>query len=197
MIGDSSLASLRRSFAGQFEPDGDGFLYRKGMKGPPIRVSAVEMASFEATYLRQVRYAMWSIVPLTLGLVGLLVWLNPDTESVAANVALYAGVIAILTPPIVLMYRARSAPARALADRRPEGPERSKAEFRRVKLATISYGQLAFAALAGCALVWKQSFRVDVFHGWGELWLAFGAGIIVLAAVQALRKWLSERAQAG
>jgi hypothetical protein len=33
---------------------------------------------------------------------------------------------------------------------------------------------------------------IDIFHGWGRLCFVFGAAIILLAAVQAFRKWRFE-----
>ena len=33
----------------------------------------------------------------------------------------------------------------------------------------------------------------DVLHGWGRLWLVFGAALVLLAGIQAFRKWRFER----
>ncbi len=50
---------VRQMFADQFEPDAQGFVYRKSMKGAPIRVSAVERDRYIATFNRYTRYASW------------------------------------------------------------------------------------------------------------------------------------------
>jgi len=60
-------------------------------------------------------------------------------------------------------------------------------------LSRMTYGQLGIAVLAAAALVWNQSTKHDVLHGWGILWLVFAAALVVGAAVQAYRKWRYER----
>jgi hypothetical protein len=48
---------------------------------------------------------------------------------------------------------------------------------------------LALAALIGVGLVWKMSTKIDVFHGAGLVWSVFGGALVLLAGVQAIRKW--------
>lgn len=66
--------------------------------------------------------------------------------------------------------------------------------MKQLMLAKTSYGQL-MAAAAGCfVMLWGVSERHDIFHGWGLLWLALGLIILVLSAIQAIRKWRFDRA---
>src|SRR5689334_12829650 len=48
------------NFAGQFQPDGDGFLYRKGMKGAPIRVTAAERQRYIEEFEKSGRFVFWA-----------------------------------------------------------------------------------------------------------------------------------------
>jgi hypothetical protein len=75
MFNNPHLDRARQAFADQFSGDEHGFIYRKHQKGVPIRVSRLERDGFVAAFNKRVRYAMWSIVPGTIGLVLLLVWL--------------------------------------------------------------------------------------------------------------------------
>ena len=189
MFGNAHLDRLRQAFADQFADGEHGLIYRKYQKGVPVRVSKLERDGFVATFNKRIRYAMWSIFPATAGLILLLVWLTPDDDSPAAQIAMWGGIAAILLPYMVIFYWAWGAPSRELEHRLPEGPALTKEEARALAFSKITYGQLALAVLMGVGLVWKMSTKVDVFHGSGLVWLVFGAALVVFAGVQALRKW--------
>jgi peptidoglycan/LPS O-acetylase OafA/YrhL len=193
MFNNPHFDRLRQSFSDQFEPDGSSFLYRKWMKGAPIRISREERDEFVRAFNRRLRYSAWSIVPTTVILILLLAWLVPDTKSATANFATYFGIALILFPFMAGYYWAWNAPARALVHRPEVGPPRSRQEARKIGFSKMTYGQLGFAALAGIALVWKVSADTDIRHGWGRLWLVFAGLLIAGAGVQALRKWRIER----
>ena len=50
MFNNLHFDRVRQLFADQFEPEGTGFLYRKSIKGAPIRVTAVERDRFVAAF---------------------------------------------------------------------------------------------------------------------------------------------------
>ncbi|MBN8846871.1 MULTISPECIES: hypothetical protein [unclassified Sphingomonas] len=152
-------------------------------------MSEMERNQFIATFNRRIRYAMWSILPATVGLIILLVWLFPDSDSPMAQTAMWTGIAAILVPFIAIFYWAWNAPARDLERRTPEGAAMTKEEARTLAFSKITYGNLSLAALIGIGLIWKMSTRTDVLHGWGVVWLVSGVALIALAGVQALRKW--------
>lgn len=190
MFGNAHLDRLRQAFADQFADDGRDFIYRKYQKGVPVRVSKLERDEFVATFNKRIRYAMWSIVPATVGLILLLVWLAPnDDDSPAAQFAMWGGIATILLPFMAIFHWAWGAPSRELERRPPEGAALTREEARALAFSKITYGQLALAALMGMGLIWKMSTKVDVFHGSGLIWLVFGAALVVLAGVQTLRKW--------
>lgn len=189
MLSTPHLDRVRQLFADQFSGDSRGYVYRRGQKGAPIRVSEMERNQFIATFNRRIRYAMWSILPATVGLIILLVWLFPDSDSTMAQTAMWTGIAAILVPFIAIFYWAWNAPARDLERRTPEGAAMTKEEARTLAFSKITYGNLSLAALIGIGLIWKMSTRTDVLHGWGVVWLVSGVALIALAGVQALRKW--------
>lgn len=189
MFSNAHMDRLRQAFADQFLNDEHGLVYRKYQKGAPIRVSEMERERFVATFNKRIGYATWSIVPTTVGLILLLAWLIPDTDSPLAQMAVWVGIAAILVPFIAICYWAWNAPSRDLENRTPEGVALTKAEARELAFSKISYGQLALVALGGVGLVWKMSAKVDVFHGGGVVWLVLGVALILLAGGQAIRKW--------
>jgi uncharacterized integral membrane protein len=193
MFSNPHFDRVRQVFADQFQPDGGGFLYRKSMKGAPIRVSEAERDDFVKAYNRRLRYLMWAILPATLILILLLVWLVPDTDSADSKVATWVGLAATIALFGMVHHWAWNAPARELERRPQEGAALSKDKARQLMFSRISYGQLGFAPLAGVALVWRASADTDVLHGWGLLWLIFAGLVIAAAAIQALRKWRYER----
>ncbi|RYF18690.1 MAG: hypothetical protein EOO77_10890 [Oxalobacteraceae bacterium] len=196
MFNNAHLDRLRQSFADQFSDGEHGVIYRKYQKGVPFRVSKAERDGFVAVFNKRIRYATWSIFPVTVGLILLLVWLTPGSDSPVAQIAMWGGIAAILLPFMVIFYWAWGAPSRELECQTPEGPALTKEEARALAFSKITYGQLALAALMGVGLIWKMSIKIDVFHGWGVIWLAFGAAVVVLAGVQAIRKWRSNQQQA-
>jgi hypothetical protein len=138
MFGNPHFDRIRKMFVDQFEPDGDGFLYRKSLKGAPVRVSFAERDDFITSFNRRLRYSTWSIFPATLVLIGLLVWLVPDADSAAAKVAMYVGIGLILIPFLGGYYWAWNAPSRELRGRSPEGAALSKEEVKRLKFSLMT-----------------------------------------------------------
>lgn len=194
MFDHGSGDRLRALFSDQFEPDGDGFLYRKNRVGTPVRVSVDERAAFVRGYARALRLAKWSLVPAVLILIGLLVWLGPDPGSHSGTVAIWMAVVAMLAPYLIFMQGARAAPARALANRAPAGDARSRREAGRLDLAGTSYAQFGTALLAGAALLVKIGAHHDFRHGWGLVAMVSIALIALGIIIQMARKFLADRA---
>ncbi len=189
MFGNSSFDRIRQIFADQFASDAHGCTYRKGQKGARFRVSEAERDHFIATFNKRIRYVNWSIVPATITLILLLVWLHPERDSSEENLTIWIGFGAILLPILAIYYWSWNAPARELKDRMPESAALIKSEARALAFSKITYGQLGLAAVMGIGLVWKKSRETDVLHGWGIIWLLMGGGLVLLSAVQIFRKW--------
>lgn len=189
-----SWGRVRQTFADQFEQDGANFIYRRSQKGEAIRVSAQERSKFIEEFDRNVRRAKWIIyVGLTLvlgGIIGFSLLRGTDLSQGAILIGIGLAMI-----PYLAFYRwAWAAPARELGGRTPIAGERPPDEVRRIRFQRMTYGQLAGAAFGGVMMIpFIRSSRQDVFSGWNRLWLVFGGALVLLAAVQAFRKWRFEQ----
>lgn len=192
---NSHFERVRQMFADQCEPDGSHFLYRKNMKAAPIRINRIERDAFVSTFNRRLGYATWSIVPSALLLIGLLVAFAPDLDSPSGKLAGYIGVSLIIMPFFIGYYWAWTGPARELGRRPLAGEAYSREEARKRTLSKITYRQLALVPLFAGGMLWKVSAENDVTQGWSRLWLLFTAALIVVAIVQAARKWHAERTE--
>jgi tetratricopeptide (TPR) repeat protein len=184
---------VRQTFADQFEQDGTSFVYRRSQKGEAIRVSPEERRKFIAEFDENVRRAKWIIyVGLTLvlgGIIGFSLLRGSDLS----QAAIFGGIGLVMIPYFAYYRWAWAAPSRELGSRTPIAGERGPDEVRRLRFERIAYGQLAGAAFGGLMIPFIGSSRQDVFSGWNRLWLVFGGGLVLFAAVQALRKWRFEQ----
>lgn len=187
-----SWGRVRQTFADQFEPDGANFIYRRSQKGEAIRVSAEERSKFIEEFNRNLGRTKW-IIYLGMALVlGGIIGFSLIKRTELSQGAIFVGIG--LAIPYFAFYRwAWAAPTRDLGGRTPIAGERSTDEVRRIRFGRITYGQLASAAFGGAMVPLIGSARQDVFSGWNRLWLVFGAGLILFAAVQAFRKWRFEQ----
>lgn len=197
MFGNSSFDHVRQIFADQFTRDAHGYVYRKSQKGAQFRISKVERDDFIATFNRRIRYSNVAMVAATVLLILLLAWQISDSESYEATIALWIGLGAIIVPFVAFYYWSWNAPARELQCRTPVSAALNANEARALGFSKISYGQLGLAAVMGVGLVWKQSLKTDVLHGWGLIWLIAGVSLVLLAAVQTFRKWRYHQGQEG
>jgi hypothetical protein len=192
-FGADNWAESRQFFADQFEPDGDGYLYRRSQKGAPIHVSAEERQRFIDDYARRLRYSMWGIVGGLMVVIALSLWWTLSTASELPDAAMYVAIGAVAVACVAYAMWIRGAPARELARRTPVGRERTPEEMRRVLLARTTYGHLAALALTAAIFPFTLRSQQHLLHGWSRLWLGFSAIVIMLAAVAAFRKWRMER----
>jgi hypothetical protein len=196
MFGNDPWAKLKQGFADQFEPYGDGqFVYRKNLNGPAIPVTAEERERFIDDYARRLRHANWIFMAALILFVGVLIWWTVQSNRDVPQVVLYGGMIGLMAVSVSYSIWARGAPARELEGRTPVAAERSTEQMREMMFHKMTYAQLAGAAAFGPLVPVMMAFGrhpIDVFHGWGRLWLVLGAALTLFAAVQAFRKWRFE-----
>jgi tetratricopeptide (TPR) repeat protein len=186
-------ASVRQSFADQFEQSGVNFVYRRSQEGEAIMVSPTERQNFIDEFGRSVRHAAWMLyTALALVLGGTIAFaLVRDVD--LSQSAIFIG-IGIAVIPYLVYYRwAWAAPGRELAGRTPIAGKRSQEEIQRLRFGRITYPQLLAAAFAGLMIPFIGSAREDVFSGWNRLWLVVGAGFVLFVAVRAFQKWRFEQ----
>jgi tetratricopeptide (TPR) repeat protein len=187
-----SWDTTRQMFADQFDQSGTDYIYRKSQKGEAIRISAAERARFVEEFDRNLRRASWIIyVGLAVGLgIVLLVSMRGGPDITKPGMLAAIGLVMI---PYTAYFRwVWGAPARELIGRMPVAGPRSEDEVRRLRFHQLKYGKLGAAAFGGLVIPLVGSSHGDVFSGWNRLWLALGAATILLAAVQAFRKWRFE-----
>ncbi|HEU0283803.1 MAG TPA: hypothetical protein VFR52_01525, partial [Sphingomicrobium sp.] len=142
-FGSDNWSQAKELFERQFEPERDHFLYRRNQKGPPIRVSSDERDRFINDYALRLRRGTRGTVGGMLLLTALAVWWMFQTDSDVPDIAIYAGMGAIVAALIGYTLWAWGAPAREMARRMPTGRERTRTEVSRIWLKNMSYGRLA------------------------------------------------------
>ena len=176
-------------FAEQFTPHGSGFLYRRDHTGAGYAISVAERDAFVAAYARAWRVCFWAITSGVVVLIGVTVVLF-DEPSMVVTVSGTGALIALFT---WLHLRSWRRPERELARRMPSLPALDRQAARREKLSRIGWGNLALVPIFAAMLA-MRGWRDGGVHGWDALWIVAGAALIVLCAVQAVRKWRVERA---
>lgn len=185
----AGAVSIYYRFRDQFEDDGNGgFIYRLWRRGRPISVTADERTKFVNRYTRGL------IVLYGLALTGgvtffAFYWqfLHPANVLPSPDPRLWIGFIFSTLPFFLILQWIGYAPARALKSRPSIGPEPSRAEVQADKFSRITYGNLALTALAGA------SSYIYIAHGhWDRRWIFVPPLVVLVAAVQAFRKWRFE-----
>lgn len=194
MFADVNLARVKQAFAAQFTPDRDGHIYRRGQRGPGIRVTAAERDRFVETFDRAVLRLAWSMVLATMLLLGALSlfaielpWpLSGHEEGVGATVLIVAFMLA--------WWWIRNAPMRALDRRATIDQGISGAEHRRAMLVAMPWSLPVVAALFQIALIIRVAlFEPDPFAR--EQWSYYAVAVVGLTgmAVIAWFKWRASR----
>lgn len=168
----TNVFDIHSMFESQFEPDGDGFLYRRNSKDAPIRVSAAERDKYIGIFARHVKYGFWGIVISTSLLIAALTTYNIITGDEPSNIVLYIGLTIIFLAYMFAHIRARNLPARELRDRLIVGPPRSKTQIRNRHAANMSYSQIGGVILIGFAFPAVCIRKYGIQSVWSILSLA-------------------------
>jgi len=192
MFENQSLARQRETFAKQFAPDGDTFVYRRSQRGAGYRVTAAERDAFVAAYRRRQksRYG-WFIGLLIVGIcasVAVAVMLNIDPEGGPYTLGFIGALIVFVAVFLFAMMRDFTAPARELARRTPTAAALTTDERRHQTLSQLTWQRLGIAALTMLAVPWMGS-RGHPFEGWNKVWVALAGAGLVFVAAQSFRKW--------
>lgn len=184
------MQQIRKDFTEQFEPDGDGYLYRKHRRGAPIRVTKAERDQFVAEFERRVPYALGgSILASMLVILAPLVLFPSILESDFQIIVVGAAVILSFVPFILVMSQLLSNPARALNNRLTSGAPRTRAELSRLLRAKQTYGEIAAVAIAAPFPLLQVDWGNDLFTGSNLAWLAFSAFLVAAVIFALWRKW--------
>jgi cytochrome c oxidase subunit IV len=187
----SPNARLQRSFADQFTPDGDAYLFRRGMRGAAVRVTARERDAFVADYAQISARLRWSLmaglIAAMILIVGLSVALKIDADSRLFSVITYGLIIAIGAVFVGLQMRAYYEPGRALDHRMTVSGALSRAETSRAMLKRTDWRQIVVLPLIGAGLIVTNWPHRHEPGSW--FWLAMGVIMVPLGILAAVRKW--------
>lgn len=194
MFAEVHLARLKQAFAAQFTPERDGYLYRRGQRGPGIRVTCAERDRFVATFDRAIVRWAWGMVLATIvtlgGLALLPVALPPPFNGYEESIAIALLLVCFMS----MWWWIRAAPARALERRVQIDQGVSGADFRRASLVAMPWSLPVVAALFQIALVVRVAcFEPDPWarQQWGYYMVA-AVGLTGMAAISWL-KWRARR----
>jgi hypothetical protein len=191
---DVHLARVKQAFAAQFMPERDGYIYRRGQRGPAIRVTTAEREAFVATFDRAIGRFGWSIVLATIVVLGALeilpVVLPGPLRGYEESVA-----TALLVASFMLAWWwIRNAPARALERRAQLDQGVSGADFRRAALLAMPWSLPVIAALFQIVLIVRVAvFEPDPFGPQQWSYYAVAAVGLTAMAVIAWFKWRARR----
>jgi hypothetical protein len=200
MYPDQSRA--QRLFAEQFEPDGNGYLYRRSCEGAAIRVTADErdrfVIAFKYSLLSAMRILYAGVGLLMIGLV-LVARSDPGRSfnSIPSMIAIVGACLIVSIPYFLHYWWIWRAPARELRGRAPVAPERSSKEMRQHRQARLTWRQLGLATLGALLLATPTVRREQLYPGWNHFAFRAAALLFLLIAVQALRKWRFDRKNGG
>lgn len=186
----SGYIPMPELFAGQFTPDGDGFIYRKSSIGEAKKITSGERDGFVATFIYRRQYlvaaAMIGVVLLVVG-VGIHASYNSVDEETLVGIVVLIG---FFETAHWIIWRA---PARALRARPAVAQALPVEEARRVRLSRVRYGRLVWLVIVGAWIRQVMSEKRGDWAGWDALGYAVLAACVLFAAVQAFRKWRIER----
>ena len=173
-------------FEKQFEMEGDGYLYRQGMRAAAVRVTSAEHDAFLAQFARAQRWLMFAFVLVMLAAIVILVFVVP-TPPGTDDPLLYVVIGAVIAVFYAACMRIWNAPARALDRRvRVRGPL-SRSEARRRSLEKTTWLEIGAAGVA-MTVAWLHFHRAWSTPVWREIWLASGAVLLAIVAWRAFQK---------
>ncbi len=180
-----------RLFSDRFEAAGDGYIFRSNLTAPGYAVSAAERDQFVTDFARQFRWVTWGLAALVIVvlLLGAAFFIASDRDVPTV----YTGGVVLGSVLLVFVVTRWiwNAPVRVLLGRAPVAPGRDKTEARREGLRRLTWQNLALVVGVAVLILFRGYQEDPSFSGWHGLWLVGSGGLLLLAAVQAFRKWRS------
>lgn len=198
MLGDRHFEDTRKAFSDQFTPDGDGFVYRKHLKGPAIRVTAAERDRFIATFDRRQRWLTWGLVGVMLLLaaafIAYLTSVDFDAfEQEFSVLWIFAGLAPVMILFVAVFMRVWDAPSRELAGRAEISRALTRDEASATMMRRTSWGRIWGGLALAAVSIWQLRAKLELSPAWDWLWAALAAGAVALTGYWAYRKRRSER----
>jgi hypothetical protein len=192
MLGNTYFKQMFEGFEKQFPEEGGEIAFRQDGKGAPVRVSAAERDAFISGFRRATWISFGVVMLATLLLAGGVVWLALQSDAEFTPLPLYIGFGVTFVGLLAAVWWAWRAPVRALRYRASSGQALTREEVERKFFENLSYGKIAGITGAVALALFSLSRKEDLLHGWSRLWLVFFGAILILIAVQTIRKWRYE-----
>ncbi len=188
MFENQAKERLRQPFRRQFQPDGDGYLYRQNSSGEAIRVTAAEHAEMVADFDRMLDRTRLGSIALAMLVSGVIVTVAGSSD----GWLVYAGMAAVVGGVILTVRHLWNAPARALRGRPVVRRPLNGAERGDQVLSRLSWSQVALGVAGALVLLGIVGFNGDWTGRWRDLWLVGGVLLLAVICIQAVRKWRLE-----
>ncbi len=178
-----------KAFEKQFEPDGDGYIYRKYGTGSAYRITSAERDEFIADFRHAMRWSLIGVIAAILVFAAALSALDIGEKSLV----FFGFGVVICLPLFLAIKQMYAAPEFRLQHRKTAMRGMPVDERKRYALAQISYWQLAVLPLLGLLVLGWIAEEVDVKSGWGLTAWLIPISFALIAAVQGWRKFRVSR----
>lgn len=190
-----SLDRLKLQFADRFEPMGDGYIFHANLRAAGYRVSASDRDRLVAQFNRRLTRLIWGFAAITILFFAAICWIfvqqSGEVPAIVPWIIAPAATCGYLAP----FFWMWNAPQRELRQSMPVVQGRSKDEAKRIALTRLSWTQLGAGVVMTLALLWRVSTEWNLLIGWNRLWLVLAAAMLLIVAVQAIRKLRISRDQ--
>jgi len=184
---------LNSEFAKRFEPRGDGYLFRERLGAPGYEISAAERDAFVEQFNRRMTWMNWILFGGGFVLLLGAAWLSVALAFTDPGPLIFAVMGLMFVGYMPAVFWLWGDPKRRLAARAAAVPGLDKASARREGLRKLDWSRLGLCVLFAVFLVFKAYGEDPSFgSGWSRAWLALAAALLIVAAVQAVRKWRIE-----
>lgn len=190
------LDLLKKSFADQFEQQGDRLVFRKNLKAAPVEVTPAERDFLVRQFDRHLTWLGVLTAALTvLVILGISVF-TIQTNAVFSQPLAFLAVALILAPVMAAGVWVWDAPGRVIAGRSSVGQARTPDEMKRLGMARLTWARLGGLAFLGFATLLRIDWHKSVVAGSNLGWLSLSVFLVGVSLIQSFRKYRYERRNA-
>ena len=190
---NTNLQRARDGFAAQFTVEDGRLVFRKSRRGPAVALSETERDNLIRQFTRRMSWLVYGggLASVFVVLLGLAALIMADIDPPPIAITLAACLPSVLL--VLAVFWAWNEPSRRLAGRAVTGQALSKDEARRRGLDRLKWAQL-LTALGGVAIIAVRiKWNRNLLSGDNLFYVALAGALLVLVAVQAVRKLRREQ----
>jgi len=190
------LDLIKKTFADQFDQQGDRLLFRKNLKAAPVEVTPIERDFLVQQFDRHVIWlGVLTVVLTVLVIVGIGVF-TFQTNTVFSQPLAFLAVALILAPVMAAGVWVWNAPDRVIAGRSSIGQARTPEEMKRLGMARLTWARLGGVAFVGLATLLKVDWHRSLAAGANLGWLSLSVFLVGVSLIQSVRKFVYQRKNA-